>query len=93
MRRFCIQKGRRVGRTKASILFREFLEVREKEMNERDTTLIDAMESIRVRNNRNWMDLVRLALEVAPRRTRALLRDIAECDSSVRDIIREIAES
>lgn len=61
-------------------------------MKEKDEKLVDEMESIRVTNNTHWMDLVRLGLEVAPRRTRAILKGIAERDSLVRNVLFEIAE-
>ena len=61
-------------------------------MNKRDAELVDEMESIRRTNNTGWMDLVRLALEVAPRRTRAILKGIAIRDSLVRDVLKELAE-
>jgi hypothetical protein len=55
--------------------------------------LVDAMERVRVRNNTLWMDIIRLALEVAPERTKAILRDIQANDTAVAVLLRDIGES
>ena len=57
-----------------------------------DAELIDQIQQIRVANNRPWMDLVRLALEVAPQRTRAILREIAQHDGDVRRLTLLLSE-
>lgn len=56
-----------------------------------DAELIDRIEAIRARNNTHWMDLVRLAMELAPDRTKVLLRDIEACDGEVRRLTKELA--
>jgi hypothetical protein len=56
-----------------------------------DADLIDAIEAVRVQNNRHWMDLVRLAVELAPDRAKALLRQIEDCDERVQRLTRELA--
>jgi hypothetical protein len=56
-----------------------------------DAALIDQIEAIRARNNTHWMDLVRLAVELAPDRAKALLRQIAACDADVRRLTQEIS--
>jgi hypothetical protein len=55
--------------------------------------LVDAMERVRVRNNTLWMDIIRLALEVAPERTKTILRDIQANDTAVTILLRNIGES
>ena len=56
-----------------------------------DKALVDQIEAIRARNNRYWMDLVRLALEHAPDDTRDLLRMIASSDGEVRRLTEQLA--
>jgi len=56
-----------------------------------DKALLDQIEAIRARNNRYWMDLVRLALEHAPDEARALLRKIAYEDNQVRQLTEQLA--
>ncbi len=45
--------------------------------------LVDKIQEIRTANNRNWMDLLRLALTCAPDEARAILRDILARDRAV----------
>jgi hypothetical protein len=56
-----------------------------------DGELIDRIEAIRAQNNRHWMDLVRLAVQLAPERAKALLREIEQCDGEVRRLTQELA--
>lgn len=56
-----------------------------------DAELIDQIEAIRARNNTYWMDLVRLAVALAPQRAKALLRQIADGDGQVRRLTKELA--
>ena len=57
-----------------------------------DAELIDRIEAIRGANNVHWMDLVRLAMEVAPDRAKAILQQIARCDAEVRRLTEELAQ-
>lgn len=57
-----------------------------------DAELIDAIEHIRLRNNTHWMNLVRLAFEVAPDRARAIMQEIQRCDGEVRRLTQELAK-
>ena len=57
-----------------------------------DADLIDRIEAIRAQNNRHWMNLVRLAYELAPDRAKALLRQIEQCDGEVRRLTQELAK-
>lgn len=54
--------------------------------------LIDAMESIRTKNNVNWMDLVRLAFEVDPVRAKSIVRQIVENDRHIANILEQLAK-
>lgn len=56
-----------------------------------DADLINRIEAIRAANNRHWMDLVRLAVDVAPSRAKAILRQIEQCDGEVRQLTQELA--
>ena len=52
---------------------------------------IEQISEIRRKNNDVWMRLLSLALEVAPERTRGLLREIADNDRAITRIMGEIA--
>lgn len=57
-----------------------------------DADLIDQIEAIRSRNNTHWMDLVRLAFELAPERAKAIMANIAQCDGEVRRLTQELGK-
>ncbi len=48
-----------------------------------DDQLIDAIQAARGRNNVNWMNLLRLAIRLAPTEARAIFDKIQQCDSEV----------
>jgi len=54
--------------------------------------LIDEIESIRTKNNVNWMDLLRLAFKVAPDEAKILVRRINEDDKRISDLVAKLGE-
>ncbi len=48
--------------------------------------LIDEMQEVRARNNRYWMDLLRLAFEARPEEAKAISSKIREADATIADI-------
>lgn len=48
--------------------------------------VIDQIEEIRRRNNRLWMDLLRLALREAPEEAKRILGDITKNDRKVSEL-------
>lgn len=54
--------------------------------------VIDAIQSKRAENNRNWMDLVRLAIEVAPDRAKEIMRRIHAKDAEISELAGKLAE-
>tara|TARA_B100000315_G_C14208656_1_gene420994 strand:+ start:299 stop:487 length:189 start_codon:yes stop_codon:yes gene_type:complete len=54
--------------------------------------LIDEIESIRTKNNVNWMDLLRLAFKVAPDEAKILVRRINEDDKRISDLFAKLGE-
>ena len=54
--------------------------------------LINQMQHIRAKNNSNWMDLVRLAMELDPVRTKQILQQIVDHDKNVVGILEELAK-
>lgn len=57
-----------------------------------ESELIDEIENVRSRNNRVWMNLVRLALEVAPERARALFSEISKNDEEILALSKMLAK-
>jgi hypothetical protein len=55
--------------------------------------LIDRIEEVRGRNNGYWMQLLRIAMEADPDRTRGVLRRIEECDTMITRLLTELGET
>tara|TARA_B100000401_G_scaffold382001_1_gene284307 strand:- start:349 stop:525 length:177 start_codon:yes stop_codon:yes gene_type:complete len=46
-------------------------------------TLVDQIEEVRRKNNKNWMDLLRIALKNAPKDSRKILQKINKNDKKI----------
>lgn len=55
------------------------------------TGIIDEIEAVRARNNKAWMGLVRLALEVAPERAKAIFAEISKNDEEILELSKRLA--
>jgi hypothetical protein len=60
-------------------------------VNSRDQEIIDKITAIRMKNNFPWMKVVEIALEHAPEKTRAALREIYVNDSDISALLRDLA--
>ncbi len=58
-----------------------------------DLEIIDAVEAARKGNNTNWMDLVRLAFEVAPERARPIFAKINRGDGEISKLLDKLAQN
>ncbi|MBP9777792.1 MAG: hypothetical protein KBD25_01255 [Rickettsiaceae bacterium] len=58
----------------------------------KDSELIDKMEQIRSNNNRNWMDLVRLAIKLDPITTKSIIKEIVEHDRKIAGVLEELSQ-
>ena len=54
--------------------------------------LIKEIEKVRSRNNKNWMDLYRLAFEVAPERSINIIKKILKEDKSVSKLAKKLTD-
>lgn len=52
---------------------------------------IEEIQIIRAKNNKLWMELVRIAAESAPERTKRVMREISSNDEAVTRIVKEYA--
>lgn len=72
----------------------ESWETKVKELIERsDKDIINDIQDIRAKNNTHWMDLVKLAFEVAPSESRDIFKKIKYCDERVNELLKELAEN
>ena len=54
--------------------------------------IIDQIESVRTRNNKNWMDILRLAFRHSPDEAAAILREIYKEDKAISDLAAKLTE-
>ena len=52
--------------------------------------IIDNIEKIRSKNNKNWMDLVRLAYKYAPKEASNILSQIYKEDSAISNLTSQL---
>lgn len=58
-----------------------------------DEDIINDIQDIRAKNNTHWMDLVKLAFEVAPVESRSIFKKIKHCDEKVNELLKELADN
>lgn len=54
--------------------------------------IISQIEKVRSRNNKNWMDLYRLAFAVAPEKSIILIKKILKEDSRVTELAKKLVK-
>ena len=57
---------------------------------EKTIKIINEIEKIRVKNNRLWMDILRLALVSQPKKTQKILKSINNNDSKIHEALGKI---
>jgi len=62
------------------------------ELSHKALGIIDEIQEIRTRNNKNWMDILRIAFQYAPDETKKKMADITECDAEINKLSRQLAE-
>ena len=55
-----------------------------------DLKIIDAVESVRTKNNKNWMDLLRLSLRLDFNLTSRILKEICKDDRRISKLAEKI---
>ena len=54
--------------------------------------IIDEIEAVRTKNNKNWMDILRLAFKHSPEDAAKILAAIYEQDQKVSDLAKKLTE-
>ena len=54
--------------------------------------ILNEIELIRAKNNKHWMDVVRLCFELDEKRAQSIFYNIKECDKEIRNLTKEISE-
>ena len=54
--------------------------------------IINQIESVRTRNNKNWMDLLRLSLKLAPKEATKILKNINTQDKKISKLLNKLGK-
>ena len=57
-----------------------------------DIDIIDQISKIREKNNRNWMNILRLAFKYAPEQAKDIMKDIADCDKRINELMKGLSK-
>ncbi len=63
---------------------------RDKKKIKKGLMLINKIQKIRSKNNKNWMDLLRLSLKLDFKTTAKILKDIVSDDKKISDLAKKI---
>ena len=58
-----------------------------------DLEIIDAVEAVRTKNNKNWMDVLRIAFKYAPDEARPVLAEINKSDGEISKLLDKLANN
>lgn len=53
--------------------------------------IVNQIEKVRAENNKNWMDLLRLALSSAPKESSKILKKINSCDKKIATLLKKLS--
>tara|TARA_B110000027_G_C15898104_1_gene202835 strand:- start:291 stop:551 length:261 start_codon:yes stop_codon:yes gene_type:complete len=78
---------------KEPIMQAKLVAVNKKSVNEKKkyTSIVDKIEEIRKNNNKNWMNLLRIALESSPKQSKLVLKKINTNDKKISKLFSELA--
>jgi hypothetical protein len=52
--------------------------------------IINSIEKIRSKNNKNWMDIMRLSFKFAPKQSARLVKKINEQDKKISELLKKL---
>jgi hypothetical protein len=55
--------------------------------------IISQVEKIRAKNNKNWMDILRLAFKYAPREAGTLMKKINSADKKISILLKKLSSN
>lgn len=62
-------------------------------MKNKNLVIIDKIEKIRSKNNKNWMDLLRLAFIKAPKETTKIMSEVFKHDEKISKLIKKLTQN
>jgi hypothetical protein len=55
-----------------------------------NNNIINSIEKIRSKNNKNWMDIMRLSFKFAPKQSARLVKKINEQDKKISELLKKL---
>ena len=65
---------------------------KKQDQQENKTKIIDQISEVRAKNNKNWMDILKIANEKAPSETKQIMKNIIDCDNEVSALVKQLVE-
>lgn len=62
-------------------------------MRNKNFLIIDKIEKIKSKNNKNWMDLLRLAFTKAPKETTKIMSEVFKHDEKISKLIKQLTRN
>lgn len=62
-------------------------------MNKKNKNIIDEIEKIRAKNNKQWMNLLRLAVKYAPEQSKKTINLINQNDKNISELLKKLGKS
>ena len=82
-----------IGDNAVTLLFRECIGKNEIMVdNVRLDLLIDQIQHVRAKNNKVWMDIIRLAFREAPKEAKVLMREVVRHDRQIDALAEKLGE-
>lgn len=60
-------------------------------MKKNDNKIINEIQKVRSRNNKNWMDILRVAVKYAPKTTKKIIKKINIDDKKISKLIEQLS--
>lgn len=64
--------------------------MKNKEIIKKSIKIVNQIQKIRSKNNKNWMDLLKLSLRLNHKQTSRILKDIVSDDKKISDLAKKI---
>ena len=62
-------------------------------MNKNRNKIIDQIESVRKKNNKYWMDILRTAFKYAPKKSSLIMSKINKNDNKISNLIKKLSKN
>ena len=84
---FFLKNGYDILKAKKEFIFYKIINTNE---NKKNNMLIDQIQNIRKKNNVNWMDILRIAFDCSPKKTKKVFKNIFTDDKKINNISKKL---